>query len=190
MAVVSKDQVKELLGTGLSVSVVASAVGCADGYITQLMSDADFASEVTRLKIINLQASSKRDDSINGIEDKILRKLTSAIDENAFYRPRDLLHAFAVINNAKRRGVAATSDSNIAAGTTIINLNIPATVAKKFTISQQGEVLEVDDQTLITMPTGQLLSSLAKGEGERSRGYQQVRNKLLVDLRSSEGENK
>lgn len=194
MAVISKEQVKELLGTGLSVSVVASAVGCTDSYITQLLSDEEFAAEVATLKVVNLQAASKRDNSINSLEDKILHRLGRVIDENAIYKPRDLLQAFAVINRAARRGTQSPHEANIPT-TTIINLNLPSSVAKRFTINPQGEVLQVDDQTLVTMPTGQLLRGLAEQQADRlavveqqKPNYQQVRNRLLVDLKEGKKE--
>lgn len=194
MPVINKAQVKELLGTGLSVSVVASAVGCTDSYITQLLSDEEFAAEVAQLKVVNLQAASKRDSSINSLEDKILLKLGRVIDENAIYKPRDLLSAFAIINRASRRGSQSPHETGIPT-TTIINLNLPSAIAKRFTINSQGEVLQVDDQTLVTMPTGQLLRNLAEQQAEKltidqqaKTNYQQVRNKLLVDLREGKKE--
>jgi hypothetical protein len=176
---VDTQQVKELLGQGLSVGVVASAVGCSDSYITQLLSNEDFAAEVARLKIVALSADRKRDSSIDAIEDRLLRKLTDAISEGAFYKPNDLLHAFRIVNMARRRA-AISGSADITQHNTVINLNIPQPVARHFTINNQGEVLQVDDQTLVTMPTGQLLSELGKKTGQHSK-YAEVRNRLLSD---------
>jgi hypothetical protein len=174
---VSKEQVRDLLGTGLSVSVVASAVGCNDSYISQLLADESFAAEVSRLRLVALQSHNKRDSSIDEIEDALLGKLNDAVSQNAFYKPKDLLHAFAVINNAKRRG-STPADTAAPAGATVINLTIPATVARRFTIDSRGEVLQVDEQTLVTMPTGQLLRELQHKTGD-SR-YKEVKNRLMT----------
>lgn len=174
---IDQQQVKELLGNGLSVGVVASAVGCTDSYITQLLSDEEFAAEVSRLRIISLAGDKKRDLNIDVIEDRLITKLGNAVEEGAFYKPHDLLRAFSVLNNAKRRAsIGSSGDFN--QHNTVININIPTPIAKKFTINQQGEVLQVDDQTLVTMPTGQLLKSLAAHTGDVSK-YRDVRNKVM-----------
>jgi hypothetical protein len=181
MPSIDKQQVKELLGNNLSITVVASAVGCTEGYITQLMSDEEFASEVAALKIVALQGASKRDASINSIEDRLIRKLSQAVDEGAFYKPRDLLSAFTVLNSAKRRGVEHKETTSLP--TTVINLNIPAQIARRFVIDQQGEVLQVNDQTLVTMPTSQLLHDLQqKALAVDGKKYENVKNRLLSDL--------
>lgn len=174
---VDKNQVRDLLGSGLSTNVVASAVGCSDGYISQLLSDEIFAAEVSRLRLLNLQSHNKRDNNINTVEDLLLEKLKSAVDQNAFYKPKDLLHAFAVVNNAKRRGTVQ-QDTSAPTGSTIINLTIPAPVARRFTIDSRGEVLQVDEQTLVTMPTGQLLRTLQEKTGNAK--YRDVKNRLMT----------
>lgn len=174
---VDKQQVKELLGAGLAVGVVASAVGCTDSYITQLLAQEEFAAEVSQLRILSLAGDKKRDASIDNIEDRLLAKLSTSLDEGAFYKPHELLRAFAVINNAKRRASLGNS-GDLSQHNTVININIPAPVARKFTINQQGEVLQVDNQTLVTMPTGQLLKNLAARTGDTAK-YREVRNKVM-----------
>lgn len=174
---IDKNQARDLLGSGLSTNVVASALGCSDSYVSQLLSDEEFAAEVSRLRLLNLQSHNKRDGTINAVEDMLLEKLQNAISQNAFYKPKDLLHAFAVVNSAKRRGVVHT-DTAAPAGSTIINLNIPAPVARRFTIDSRGEVLQVDEQTLVTMPTGQLLRTLQEQTGNSK--YRDVKNKLMT----------
>jgi len=174
---VSKEQVRDLLGSGLSTSVVAAAVGCTDGYISQLLSDEEFAAEVSRLRLLNLQSHNKRDSSIDAIEDSLISKLSDAINQNGFYKPKDLLHAFAIVNSAKRRAVVHT-DTTAAVSSTVINLTIPAPVARRFTIDSRGEVLQVDEQTLVTMPTGQLLRTLQQKTGDER--YKDVKNRLMT----------
>lgn len=180
---IDKNQARDLLGSGLSTNVVASALGCSDGYISQLLSNEEFAAEVSRLRLLNLQSHNRRDGVVNSIEDALLEKLQDAISQNAFYKPKDLLHAFAVVNSAKRRGVTHT-DTAAPAGSTIINLNIPAPVARRFTIDSRGEVLQVDEQTLVTMPTGQLLRTLQERSGDSK--YKDVKNRLMTSEAAAE----
>jgi hypothetical protein len=165
---ISRDQVRELLGSGLSNEVVASAVGCEPSYITQLMSDENFANEVVALRSANLTANNKRDRSIDKIEDRLIEKVGQAIEENLIYKPLDLVKVFAVLNNAKRRGVPA--HESLVINKQVVNLSIPGMVVNNFTMNQQKEVVEINvdgkSQTMVTMPAHQLLQTLAKDAGE------------------------
>lgn len=173
---IGTDKIKELLGSGLSNDVVASAVGCTLPYISQLMSDADFAAEVVELRSKALTSHTKRDKRIDGIEDKLIDKLEDAIDTDQVYKPKDILQAFHLVNLAKRRGVPA--HANITQQNTIINLNLPERLVKQFTMTAQGEVIDVETengkQTLVTMPAHTLLQTLAKRNEEDGKKYGEV----------------
>lgn len=171
---VNQEKIKELLGQNLPIHVVASAVGCEDSYITQLLSDADFSAEVTQLRMLALTEYTRRDRNIDAIEDKLISRLEEQVDY--MRKPNDILRAFQVLNAAKRRGVG--SETNLTVNQTIVTLQIPDRVVKKVTINQQGEVVQVGDQTLVTMPTPQLLKRL--GEGEDGERYKKVSNHLLT----------
>ena len=139
----------KLLGNGLGAEVVAQAVGCSASYITQLLSDDDFAQEVAERRVKNLSANTARDRKIDDIEDSILQKLGNAVDMNMIYKPNELLRAFQVINAAKRRGTTVNDGGQITKNT-IINLNLPARSLQQFTITSEGEVVEAGGQTLTT----------------------------------------
>lgn len=154
-----KEQIKQLLGQGLSATVVATAVGCVPAYISQLLSDSKFAEEVSSLRTAALTANNKRDSSIDKIEDGLIGQLAEIVESKQFYKPADVLRAVAVVNNMKRRGVPASETLNI--NNTIVNITMPAAVRRKITINAVGEVIEADGQSLITMPSAALLSDLA-----------------------------
>lgn len=160
---VDKDRVQNLLGAGLSPEIVANTVGCTPSYISQLMDDEAFAAIVTSKRSASLTGNISRDSSINSLEDRILEKLSAAVDTGGFYRPRDLLNAFTVVNRAVRRGPVQSGGDNTAKQT--INLILPTITVERFTMSPNKEVIEIDNQTLITIPTSNLLSQLAKREG-------------------------
>ena len=156
-----KQQIKELLGQGLDHSVVANAVGCDPGYITHLMADEEFANAVAELKILNLHQHSKRDRNIDSIEDKLIQRLEEAVDTGQIYKPVDILRSFAVVNAAKRRG--SPVEGAVTTKQTVINLQLPKIVVNNLSINAKGEVVEVGGQTLVTMPTNQLLRTLGSG---------------------------
>lgn len=166
---IDQQKIKELLGSGLDISVVATAVGCTHGYVSQLLSQEAFANEVAEMRTVSLQANNKRDRTIDGLEDSLIEKLGVAINSGMFYKPRDLLIAFRVINSAQRRG--APAQQTAITNNVVVNLQLPQRTVEKFTISQTGEVIGVNEQTLQTMPAHELLrnlsSSKVKGDGDR-----------------------
>lgn len=158
---VSKEQVRELLGSGLNGEQTALAVGCEPHYISALLADETFASEVAQLRTAAFQAYNNRDKSIDGIEDSLISKLREAVDQNMIYKPRDILAAFSLVNKATRRG--APNKTAPVTNQVIVSLNLPVKVIQKFQISAQGEVIQVGDKTLVTMPSDNLLHHLAQG---------------------------
>lgn len=161
---INQEQIKELLGTGLSNEVVASAVGCDPAYISQLMADEDFASVVIEKRSKSLTAHTARDLTIDGIEDRLLEKLSSLIDQNAFYKPADVLRAVSVVNKLVRRGVPV--NQQLTARAQVINLSIPDVVKRAFTLNAQGQIVDAGEQTLVTMSSVELLQKLSATKGK------------------------
>lgn len=153
-----RDRIKELLGSGLGPTAVATAIGCEPSAITNLMMDEEFRLEIMSLRSERLTKVNARDDKLGGIEDDLIEKIANSMD--MLYKPRDLLAAFRVINSAQRRGVPAHETTVV--NNTVVNLTLPKEVVKSFTMTPQGEIVEVEGQTLVTMPTQQLLRQLAE----------------------------
>lgn len=151
-----EEQIKELLGQGLSNSVVASAVGCSPGLITQLLSDEIFSQEVTTLRAASLTAATKRDRSIDSIEDKLIARMHVIVDY--ITKPMEVVAALGAINKMVRRGNPAQQGHVI--NQTIVNLNMPSQSLQSYVRNSMGEVVEVAGQSLVTMPAAQLLDKL------------------------------
>jgi len=164
-----KDKIRDLLGAGLDVTVVASAVGCSVSYVSNLMADEDFAREVAEIKVTRLQSAAKRDEKFNSIEDSLLDRLTELIKSPAFTftKPREILSALAVVNKAVRRGPAVDHSAENNSGI-VVQITLPERVASKLVMNAQGEVVALDDQTLVTMPSNQLLKSFAAEDKENA----------------------
>lgn len=183
-----KERIKKLLGHGLSNEQVASAVGVSPSYISQLISDEEFANSVSVLRTAALTAATERDKSIDGLEDRILKQLSDSIDNNGFYKPKDLLHAAAVINNMKRRGTAGVNAGAVKAP--IVELNMPVTFIQQFVTTPKHEVVEIGGKTLVPMTAGTLLNILADKKGnENGPDYEKVRNYLPTSGLKDVGEN-
>lgn len=188
---IDTEQVKQLLGSGLSNEVVATAVGCEPSYITQLMSDEQFAADVINLRAVTLTANTRRDRSIDGIEDKLLEKLQDAVEMNSFYKPRDILHAANIVNKMQRRGVPA--HESLTVQNKIVQLIMPTQIIQQFVTNTQGEVIEVttgegSKQTLTTMPAQQLLRKLAQDAGDSGDGNKYRELQKFLPPSTIEGE--
>lgn len=157
---IQQDRVIQLLGSGLSAEVVATAVGCEPSYISQLLADDEFAKKVSELRIQNLQAATKRDNKWDEIEDKLLDKLKDSVEY--IMKPREILAALATVNGAKRRG--ATAQESLTINNTVVNLTLPQKAVHNFVVNQTNQVIGVNDQSLLTMPSMNVKSLLQQAK--------------------------
>lgn len=138
----------KLLGGGVTQEATAAALGVTPGRISQLMAEPEFAQAVSEARFVIAAGAQERDKKYDGIEDKLLERMESV----AAYltKPRDVLQALTAINNAKRR-----SSQQVTGSQTVINnfiaLNLPPVVKRKFTVTPQNEVVEVEGQELLTI---------------------------------------
>lgn len=158
----TQGKVLELLGNGLSPEVVATHLGISPSYVSQLLSEEHFATQVTSLRFQNLQAATNRDRKYDDIEDQLLAKMQDLLP--LMYKPLEVMRAITIINGAKRRGAAATPE-HTHINNTIVNLTIPTQVLQKFSVNSNNQVVEISSetvqpQTLVTMPSSQLLSKI------------------------------
>lgn len=178
---ISTDKIKELLGNGLSNEIVATAVGVTPAYISQLMSNDDFASDVITLRTTTLAAATSRDRSWDGLEDTLLGMLADKVEQNMIYKPGDILRALQVVNNAKRRG--NTAQDSLVINQAVINLSIPTIMVNNYKKNSNGEVVEVTSSegkttTLVTMPAQALMAKLSQQHQGSNPSYETVRRYL------------
>lgn len=153
----TEDRALALLGQGVPPTAVANALGVDVSRISQLLSQDDFAAKVVERKFEQLSKFNERDTAIDGLEDKLLEKMRDCLP--FMTRPMEILKAFSVLNAAKRRGAVAASDS-LASKQTIIQLNIPQIIIDKFTSNVHNQVVQIGQQSLLTIPSGQLLKQM------------------------------
>lgn len=170
---ISEEKIKTLLGSGLSNEVVASAVGCTASYISQLLADPVFASEVTELKVSALSAHTARDLSLDSIEDTLIEKVAEALQSGTIYKPLDLVTVLSRVNMMKRRGIQQQAAPVV--HRTVVTLIHPERMTHKFITNKHNEVIEVDEQTLVAMPASTLLQRLAASNKEAGNDGQAKR---------------
>lgn len=170
---ISQDRVVQLLGSGLSAEVVATAVGCEPSYISQLLADDEFAKKVSELRVQNLQAATKRDNKWDEIEDKLLDKLKDSVEY--IMKPREILAALATVNGAKRRG--ATAQESLIINNTVVTLSLPQKAVHNFVVNQINQVIGVNDQSLLTMPSMNVKSLLQQAKSLAAPDLAKLENK-------------
>lgn len=153
----TEDRALSLLGQGVPPNAVANALGVDISRISQLLSDDSFAARVVERKFEQLSKHNERDTAIDSLEDKLLDKLRDCLP--FMTRPMEILKSFSVLNAAKRRGASATSES-LSNKQTIIQLNIPQIIIDKFTSNVNNQVVQIGQQSLLTIPSNQLLKQM------------------------------
>lgn len=168
-----KDKIKQLLGLNLPNNVVASAVGVSESYISQLLSEESFAKEVSELRIVSLSESAERDQAYNKIEDALLEKVQEQLDNGMFgaANPRLILQALQVVNSAKRRSAPQELHSQMSRP--VATLILPIAIAAKFVIDSKSQVVEVEGETMATMPASGVMKKLEELRGNEVKNVEE-----------------
>lgn len=165
----TEERALTLLGQGVPSTAVANALGVDISRISQLLSRSDFAARVIEKKFESLSKHNERDTKIDSLEDALLQKLGDTMP--FMTRPMEILKSFSVLNAAKRRG--QTAPESLTQKQTIIQLNIPQIILEKFQSNIHNQVIQVGQQSLITIQSGQLLKHSqemeAKNVSDRKR---------------------
>lgn len=188
---INTEQIQELLGTGLSNEVVASAVGVDPSYVSQLMADETFASVVIAKRSKALTANSARDLTWDGLEDRLLKKMAQVVDY--MVKPEQIMQALKLTNSAVRRGVP--HQHQLTNRTQIVPLSLPPVLKRHFTLNPKGEIIDVEDQTLVTMSSVSLLNKLKEdrggSEGDKYGNLaNQISTKEVVSVSLNQGDRK
>lgn len=163
---IDQNRALALLGSGIGPTEVALTLGCDPSFVSQLLMDESFKQQVLAKRIEHLQEATTRDQNINHIEDDLIQKLKDCIP--FMVKTQDILRAFAIINNAKRRGATVGTQVNLQQ--TVVQLNLPPAARRIFTTNANGEVVQVDNQSTITMPLQNLLADRARRAKEAANG--------------------
>lgn len=151
-----------LLGQGVEATKVAAALGVTDSYISQLISDENFAARVAELRYESLQKHNARDNRYDTLEDTLLKRMEDCIP--LMHKPMEILKAIAVINAAKRRG--QSSPDSMVNKQTVIQLVMPTQIVNTFKVNPHGQVVEVGNQSLLTIQSGSMDNLLKEKRNE------------------------
>jgi hypothetical protein len=155
-----EDRALKLLGSGIQAEQVAAALGVTPSRIAQMLAQDHFASSVAKLRYAALQSHNKRDSAYDTLEDTLLVKLEKSLP--LMIKPESILKAIAVVNGAKRRGQSAPAQTTNQQN--VVNLVLPTIMVDKFAVDINNQVIRAGDQSLLTMPSGNLLKQVEEAE--------------------------
>jgi len=158
-----KEQIRSLLKSNCTPSQAANAVGCSEGYISQLLADEEFSADVIGHRIALLQSQASRDQKYDSIEDKLIEGLEMKVQQGiALWKPDVILRAIHTINGVKRRN--AGQEQSVSAPSMIINLILPQVAYRQFQVNNENEVISVGDKALVSMPASSLLNMVKQSK--------------------------
>jgi hypothetical protein len=158
-----KDRIIELLGKGISAVQVASAVGCDDSYISQLLSEPGVSEQVQALKATHFAKYAEQDASLDDAEARALQRVSQLLDFAT--RPAEAVRIFGILNAAKRRTSDTLQNAQPVAQT--VQLDLPAAARVRFTLTTDRQVIEVEGRSMTTMPAKSLAAQLEQRNAAR-----------------------
>ncbi len=151
MSVLTIPRISAALRSGMDSASIAEALGVTQSAIVQFIEDNDlkaFAAQGNKFESI--------DAKYNQIEEKLVDKLLRTMDY-AQLQPRELAGMIKTINSAKRRSMSEGQVTiNNVHNTKLVTLNLPSHVQAKVVVSQNNEVVQIDDRVVETIPNGKL----------------------------------
>lgn len=154
----NKAKILQLLGDGHPPEVVCSAVAVTPSYISQLLSDENFALEVSKLRMAKLTRYSDQDSLYDNMEAKLAKMLDNVLPY--LTDPMKIFKILQGINAMKRRSHA--SNDNILNQQTVVQLSLPTVIKQKFEININSQVIKVGDQSMTTIQAGNLSALVEK----------------------------
>ena len=147
VSTLNRDRALELLGCGLPQATVAASLGVTEGFISQLLTEPDFARAVGEKKYATQVKNNERDNRYDKIEDQLLDQLEGSIC--MLLKPMELIKATQVINSLKRRGVSAPDQ--VVQQQTLVQITLPAVAAPRFVTDINNQVTKAGSQELETI---------------------------------------
>jgi len=158
-----KDKIIEMLGRGIPATQVASAVGCDDSYISQLLSHEEVMLQVTELKAEHFSKYLEQDTALDKAEEDALVRLQQLLP--FITRSSEAARVYSVLNAAKRRTVDSLAHAQVPAQTVILEL--PEASRVRFTLTSDRQVVEIEGRSMTTMPAKSLVARLEQRNAAR-----------------------
>lgn len=144
-----KENILQLLASGLRPADVARELGISEGYISQLLKDKEFASALHQMQLARASALIEHDKKLDSLESTLANKA----EELAPFltTPGQVFKALQIVNGLKRRAPAAVDSNSEAAA--IVQISLPPQLFKTFniTLDSLNNIQAVDGREMKTL---------------------------------------
>lgn len=159
---------------------IARAVGVDESYVSQIVNDPQYASQIEMAAVQETEKNSKYDDKLDLVEDAAMdivqRKLSLATSM------KDALLVAHRINSMKRRRDTAPATRQPQA--TVVNLVLPQIAVNNYVMNSQSEIIEVEGRTMISAAPAQLENLAKQVLGREPKKVQEAVIPLPQDARA------
>lgn len=159
---------------------IARAVGVDESYVSQIVNDPEYASQIEIAAVQETEKNSKYDDKLDLVEetamDVVQRKLSLATSM------KDALLVAQRVNMMKRRRDTAPATRQPQA--TVVNLVLPQIAVSNYVMNAQSEIIEVEGRTMISAAPAQLENLAKTVLGREPKKQQEVVIPLPQDARA------
>lgn len=160
-----EERVIRLLAAGLPAIRVAESLGIEASKISQMMSEEQFKARLAEEKFTLLNRHNEADKKLDELEDVVRDQLAMTVP--MIFDPMKLARVFQVVNAAKRRGAQLTSD--IPAGATVVNLNMPQRIVNNFVVNSHNQVIQAGGEDLVTIQPSRMQEMLQERDDDKNR---------------------
>lgn len=148
------DFIVSCLDKGFTESQIAQAIGVTPSSVQQLIEAKNLRAQLQQHETFDTI-----DKNLNAIELNISDKLNKMLSSPAaVLNPMQAVQILRIVNNAKRRSTGEGRQMPGAAK--LVTLKMPEHIKNRLVVSAENHLLEVNGQSLATMPSNQLKSLL------------------------------
>lgn len=143
-----KEEIVELLSSGIPASAVASALGVSPSLVSQVLDEEGIAQEVATQRAAKFHQFAEHDKRLHAVEAKALQKLERVLDFST--KPGEVAKIFSILNSARR----VTTDQGIPQQnpTTTVVISLPESARVDFTLTTEKQVIEIEGRSMAPLP--------------------------------------
>jgi len=165
----------KLLGTGISQTEAAAAVGVTDSFVSQLMGEADFSSQVEALVSQAAVDSVEIDQNYVEIEKVAVERLKTNM---AFITSTDqLLRVIKVTNEAKKKVLGSEVRKEQGAVLHPVKISLPGCIINNYIVNPQNEVVSIGGREMVTLNSSSMANLVQKAR-EQPQLVESVNTKI------------
>ena len=159
-----REKLLGFLSAGASQTVAASAAGCSDTLVSQIVREPEFLAALQQRQAGKLASNVQHDDTIESAEARALEALNSKL---MFVKdPMQAARIFQILNSAKKRVMDPTHQSPESVQQ--VTIVLPRAAAARIQINSQSQVIEVEGRSMATLPSRSLPALQKQREVERA----------------------